>query len=71
MPYLEPSRPKPDCFQPPNGAISEEMAPSLTPTIPTSIASATRQIWPISFEYKYPASKKDYIHSVVFYLVLL
>lgn len=52
MPYLEPSLPNPDCFQPPNGAISEEMIPSFTPTIPTSIASATRQIWLISCEKK-------------------
>ena len=58
MPYLEPSLPNPDCFQPPNGAISEEMIPSFTPTIPTSIASATRQIWLISCEKKYPGRDK-------------
>ena len=32
-PYLEPSRPRPDCFTPPNGAISVEMMPTLAPLI--------------------------------------
>lgn len=50
IPYFEPSRPNPDCFQPPKGAISDEMIPSFTPTIPTSMASATRQIWLTSWE---------------------
>ena len=43
MPYFEPSRPMPDCFTPPNGATSVETIPSLTPTMPYSSASATRQ----------------------------
>ncbi len=34
MPCREPSRPSPDCFTPPNGATSEEMMPSLMPTMP-------------------------------------
>lgn len=44
MPYFEPSRPKPDCFTPPKGHSTEEIIPSLTPTIPTSSCSATLQI---------------------------
>src|ERR1700733_8658493 len=48
MPYLEPSRPIPDCFTPPNGAISLENAPTLTDTMPCSNASATRQTRPMS-----------------------
>ncbi len=48
MPYFEPSRPIPDSLTPPNGATSVEMIPSLTPTMPYSSASATRQIRPIS-----------------------
>src|SRR6266436_10309532 len=43
IPYLEPSRPRPDCFTPPKGATSVEMMPVLTPTIPVSKALATRQ----------------------------
>lgn len=43
-PYLEPSRPMPDSFTPPNVASGVDSSPSLTPTIPTSNASATRQI---------------------------
>ncbi len=43
IPYLEPSRPVPDSFQPPNGASSVEMMPVLRPTIPYSSHSATRQ----------------------------
>jgi hypothetical protein len=35
-------------FMPPNGAISVEMMPSLTPTTPYSRASATRQMRPMS-----------------------
>ena len=50
MPYIEPSRPRPDCFTPPKGATSVVMSPVLTPTIPYSSASATRQIRPISRE---------------------
>ena len=41
MPYFEPSRPNPDCFIPPKGAISVEIIPVLIPTIPYSKASAT------------------------------
>src|SRR5689334_9714892 len=48
MPYLEPSRPRPDCLTPPNGATSVEMMPALTPTMPTSMRSATRQMRPTS-----------------------
>jgi hypothetical protein len=48
MPYFDPSRPKPDCFTPPNGAVSEEMRPVLMPTMPHSSFSDTRQIRPTS-----------------------
>ena len=48
MPYLEPSRPEPDSFTPPNGATSVEMMPSLMPTMPYSRPSATRQMRPMS-----------------------
>ena len=44
MPYLEPSRPIPDSFIPPKGATSVEIRPVLTPTIPYSSASETRQM---------------------------
>src|SRR5687767_2620970 len=47
-PYLEPSRPRPDCLRPPKGATSVEMMPTLAPTIPVSICSATRKIRPTS-----------------------
>lgn len=50
MPYLEPSRPRPDCFTPPNGHSTADSSPSLTPTMPTSSRSATRQIWAGSWE---------------------
>lgn len=50
MPYLEPSRPKPDCLTPPNVASGVDRRPSLTPTIPTSNSSATRHIWLTSCE---------------------
>jgi len=43
IPYNEPSRPSPDCLTPPNGATSVEIRPVLTPTMPTSSASAVRQ----------------------------
>src|SRR6266436_3382602 len=43
MPYLEPSRPRPDSFTPPKGATSVEMMPVLMPTMPYSRVSATRQ----------------------------
>ena len=48
MPYLEPSRPRPDCFTPPKGATSFEMMPTLMPTMPDSIASAIRNTRPTS-----------------------
>ena len=48
IPYLEPSRPIPDSLIPPNGATSVEIRPVLTPTIPVSSASATRQTRPMS-----------------------
>ena len=54
MPYLEPSLPMPDCLKPPNGIASDDTIPSLTPIIPTSNSSATRQICPMSPEKKYP-----------------
>jgi len=47
-PYFEPSRPIPDSFIPPNGATSVEMIPVLTPRIPYSSASETRQTRPRS-----------------------
>ena len=50
MPYLLPSRPRPDSFMPPKGAVSVEMMPSLMPTMPYSSASATRQTRPMSRE---------------------
>ena len=50
MPYFEPSRPSPDSLTPPKGATSVVMSPVLTPTIPYSSASATRQIRPMSRE---------------------
>src|SRR5580658_354431 len=48
MPYLEPSRPRPDSFTPPKGATSVEIIPVLIPTMPYSRASATRQTRAIS-----------------------
>ena len=48
MPYLEPSRPMPDCLMPPNGATSFEIRPVLMPTMPYSSASPTRQQRPMS-----------------------
>ena len=42
MPSKPPSRPKPDCFTPPNGAAGLDTMPVLIPIIPNSIASATR-----------------------------
>lgn len=44
MPHFEPSRPKPDCLTPPKAPSAAERRASFTPTIPTSNASATRQI---------------------------
>src|SRR5471030_740317 len=41
-PYLLPSRPRPDCLMPPNGATSMEMMPVLSPTMPNSSASPNR-----------------------------
>ena len=48
MPYFDPSRPIPDSLTPPNGATSFEMIPSLTPTMPYSRPSETRQMRPMS-----------------------
>jgi hypothetical protein len=48
IPYFEPSRPIPDSFTPPNGAVSVEIIPVFTPTIPYSRASATRHTRVIS-----------------------
>ena len=47
MPSKPPSRPKPDCLTPPNGAAGFDTMPVLTPIIPNSIASATRitRVW--------------------------
>lgn len=42
IPYLEPSRPRPEALMPPNGATSLEIKPVLIPTMPYSRASATR-----------------------------
>ena len=41
IPKRDPSRPKPDCFTPPNGATSLEIRPVLIPTMPYSSASGT------------------------------
>ena len=49
-PWLEPSRPTPDNFTPPNGATSVEIIPVLTPTMPYSSCLDTRQTRPWSFE---------------------
>lgn len=43
MPSVPPSRPKPDSLMPPNGAAGSEMTPRLIPTMPDSMASATRR----------------------------
>ena len=42
MPSKPPSRPNPLAFTPPKGAAALEMTPALSPTIPVSSASATR-----------------------------
>jgi hypothetical protein len=42
IPSIPPSRPKPDCLTPPNGAAGSEITPRFTPTIPASRPSATR-----------------------------
>lgn len=47
-PYLDPSRPIPLSFTPPNGATVVATMPVLTPTMPYSSASATRNTRPIS-----------------------
>ena len=44
IPSNPPSRPKPDCLTPPNGAAGLDTIPVLTPIIPNSMASATRII---------------------------
>jgi Fic family protein len=48
MPYLEPSRPMPDCLTPPKGATSWAKMPAFTETMPASSASATRHTRPMS-----------------------
>ena len=35
MPSAPPSRPRPDIFQPPNGAAAFETTPTLRPTVPS------------------------------------
>src|SRR2546423_2099436 len=42
-PSWEPSRPTPLCLTPPKGAAGSEMKPRFRPTIPDSIASATKR----------------------------
>src|SRR5215210_50163 len=42
MPSAPPSRPKPDCLTPPNGAAGLDTRPWLRPTIPVSSPSTTR-----------------------------
>ena len=42
MPSAPPSRPKPDCLTPPNGAAGLETRPWLRPTMPVSSPSKTR-----------------------------
>ena len=44
MPYLECSRPMPECLIPPKGATSDVMATSFTPIMPYSNSSATFQL---------------------------
>ena len=41
-PSWPPSRPRPDCLTPPNGAAGSDTMPRLTPTMPVSSASDTR-----------------------------
>ena len=52
-PYLECSLPSPDCFIPPNGAISLVMPTSLTPIIPYSNASAVFHVLARSCMHKH------------------
>src|SRR5437667_12274575 len=54
VPYLLPSLPNPLCFTPPNGAAGSLIIPVFTPTMPTSSASATLHIRPMSRLKKYP-----------------
>ena len=42
MPSAPPSRPKPDCLTPPNGAAGLDTRPWLRPTMPVSSPSTTR-----------------------------
>src|SRR5580700_9170755 len=42
MPSCAPSRPRPDCFVPPNGAAGSETRPRLSPIMPKSSCSETR-----------------------------
>src|SRR5690606_21966731 len=41
-PASPPSRPRPDCFTPPNGALASDTMPRLIPIMPASTSSATR-----------------------------
>ena len=43
MPWWPPSRPRPLCLTPPNGAAGSETRPRLRPTMPASIRSETRR----------------------------
>ena len=47
-PWRAPSRPRPDCLMPPNGATALEIRPVLMPTMPYSSASPTRMQRPMS-----------------------
>jgi hypothetical protein len=48
IPSKPPSRPKPECFVPPNGAAGLDTMPWFSPTIPVSSPSATRNASPRS-----------------------
>src|SRR5690606_11711222 len=43
MPTVPPSRPRPDCFTPPNGAAGLDTMPWFKPTMPVSSRSLTRR----------------------------
>lgn len=50
MPNIDPSRPCPEAFTPPNGVESADTIPVFIPTMPTSSPSATRMSREASFE---------------------
>src|SRR5262249_1916290 len=52
MPSCGPSRPRPDCLVPPNGAAGSETRPRLRPTMPKSSFSETRMPRVKSFVYR-------------------